>query len=233
MYIIGVAGGTGSGKSTLCKLLAGKIPESKIIDGDALMNDTLNACGGFFSRQLGESLQWDDEWRVKVNYFSEHPARISEAIAIAMSYVSGGGLSCCDKKLASAVLMAREHMSGSLCRQLDSLPARTRAAIIDWANLPALDIWKSCDKRIIVTADDAQRFLRVKNRRGSRAFTDEELQNLVTHAMLPYDKIECDTRVHNDKPEALERAAERIRADYIRESINMPVRRANAIENAI
>jgi hypothetical protein len=182
---------------------------------------------------LGENLQWDDEWRVKVNYFSEHPARISEAIAIAMSYVSGGGLSGCDKKLASAVAMAREHMSGSLCRHLNGLPARTRAVIIDWANLPALDIWKNCDMKIIVTADDAQRFSRVKNRLGSRAFTDEELQNLVTHASLPYDKIDCDMRVHNDTTETLEQAAERIRASYTRESINMPVIRANAIENAI
>jgi dephospho-CoA kinase len=218
MYIIGVAGGTGSGKSTLCKILAEKIPNSEIIDGDALMNATLDACGGFFSRLLGETLQWDDEWRVKVNYFSEHPDRISEAIAIALRYITGGSLAGFDKCLVSAIEAARGHISGSISRRLESLPAKTRAVIIDWANLPALDIWKSCDLKIIVTADDAQRLARVKGRSGSRAFSDAELQNLVAYAALPYDKIECSVRVHNDNMKVLEHAAKKILNNHINQN---------------
>jgi dephospho-CoA kinase len=211
MYVIGIAGGTGSGKSTLSRILHEKIPESIIIDGDVFMNSTLDICGCFFSRLLGENLAWDDEWRVKVNYFSEHPERISEAIAIAMRYTdhSGGAeLTGYDKNLVSAIEIARAHISGSLSRQLESLPAKTRAVIIDWANLPALELWKTCDLRIIVTADDDQRFSRVRNRCGSRAFTDEELRNLVRYATLPYDQIDCDLRVHNDTLETLERTAD-------------------------
>jgi dephospho-CoA kinase len=73
-----------------------------------------------------------------------------------------------------------------------------------------LDIWKSCDITVIVSADDAQRFSRVRERCGSRDFTDAELGNLVAHAALPYERIGCDTRVHNDHIETLARAADEI-----------------------
>ena len=215
MILIGVTGGTGSGKSTLCKMLAKKIPRSVIIDGDKLSNDTLRFYADELFLMFGEKIRPDGEGRLKLRFFMKHPARIKEAIAIAKQYLDGaipavpnggGG----DESLAAAVAMARSYMNRSIHEMLNRLSSDTPAVIIDWANLPALDVWKSCELKIIVSADDAARLLRLKNRKKSIRFTEKELRVMVESASLPYDEIDCDLRLCNDRLETLDDAANEI-----------------------
>ncbi|MDR1754623.1 MAG: dephospho-CoA kinase [Eubacterium sp.] len=230
MYIIGVAGGTGSGKSTFCKLLMKKISESEIIDGDKLLNDTLRFYKKDFSRMFGERIRLDNHGRINLNFFTKNPARIKETVAIAKGYLFGnsyradsldneGAKESLHARLTSAMEMTRDYMSESLDCMINNMSEKKMIVIIDWANLPVLDIWKKCDIKIVVSADNAQRLIRLKNRRKGRDFTEKELLNLIENAILPYDEIDYDVWIKNDRIEALDKAANEIRETVCQERL--------------
>ncbi|MDR1691730.1 MAG: dephospho-CoA kinase [Oscillospiraceae bacterium] len=210
MTIVGVAGGTGSGKSTFCRLLASNIPDSTVIDGDAMLNEILWLHRDAFSQLLGEAQQLDSRGRLKLCFFTKNPLRIRDAVTIARGYLNGSAPPDGEDALTTAIATARDLMSTALEARLNSLTEDT--VILDWANLPFLDVWRRCDLRILMNAEDGQRLRRLKKRNGQREFTEEELRALIDHAFLPADEIGCDIRIDNDRIETLIQKASEIGA---------------------
>ena len=186
MYEIGVAGNSAGGKSTFCKLFGEKHLKSGIVTCDAIMTKSLYENTSKLIEAFDEEPMWTPEKKLDLRYMFASPDRVSTCIAITKDDVQEG--------IYDAIKDLKKN--------------KKSIALIDWAWLPTSDVWKTCDKRIIVDADEETRFQRFRMRARGIGYSDDEIKKFLKAVSLPVENIECDMRINNMKSDSLNKAVE-------------------------
>ncbi len=187
MKIIGVTGGTGSGKSTLCKLLSGFGAE--VIDADEIARSITKKGGKAYPEIL--------------SYFKKgilYPDGEINRKALAEIVFS-------DKKSLDALNdITHKHVFSEMKRRMTE--SKAEVVVLDVPLLFSSKFPFKCDLTVGVTADKEERIKRIMLRDGlSREEILKRMENQITDKEL-FDK--ADVTVLNDSPNSLKAAAERL-----------------------
>ena len=134
MHIVGIAGVSGSGKSTFGKRLAKSLPKSKHVDGDVFQYKSFDVF-----RQDARRLFQDD--------FTE------ECEKPLFSWVING-----EEKGYEFVELIRPYINDSLHIEAEYASIEGyEFLIVEWQALTILDFWNICDIKIVIESDITKR----------------------------------------------------------------------------
>ncbi len=145
--IIGVFGGSGCGKSTISRILADRLPNSLLINGDIFMHA--------ISKQL------EKEILKKINVVKEEKVFSYNYYLDSFYNVKMWVKTIEDKVITD--IQKEIHMKG---KNKDYI-------IIDWVFLPMCEWSKECDKLICVTANYGLKYDRLSNRLKDKSLYNE------------------------------------------------------------
>ena len=139
MKIIGVFGGSGTGKSTVSKMINNKIQNSVILNVDKYMHKEWNNK----REEILDALKIEGTDRNK--YICNHIAQSVETNKIAVKII--------EEKVYSEVM-----------EEIDDLKDKYEYIIIDWYAIPITKLYDVCDYTICVYADYEKRLERLTKR---------------------------------------------------------------------
>ena len=175
MKLIGITGKTGSGKSTIGKLLSDKL-NCKYIDID------------------------------KIGHEATSDSSISEKILKEFGYdILDKNKNIDRRKLGNIVFSNKDKMEiltnltwNYMQDKLDNILSENEDYyILDWALLPTVKYWNTCDFKILITSNDIKR----KNKTLKRDNISEEYFEKREHNTLNYFKFKFDYIFNNDYSE--------------------------------
>ncbi len=177
MKLIGITGKTGSGKSTIGKLLADKL-NCKYIDIDKIgheaTSDTIiskKLCNEFGQDILNENKNID---RKKLgNIVFSNKDKMEILTNLTLDYMQN--------KLDSIISGNEDYY------------------ILDWALLPIVKYFDMCDIKILISSNDAKRKERILKRDNiSREYLEKREQNTLDYSKFKFDYI-FDNDYSNEK----------------------------------
>ena len=175
MKLIGITGITGSGRSTIGKLLSDKL-NCKYIDID------------------------------KIGHEATSDSSISEKILKEFGYdILDKNKNIDRRKLGNIVFSNKDKMEiltnltwNYMQDKLDNILSENEDYyILDWALLPTVKYWNTCDFKILITSNDIKR----KNKTLKRDNISEEYFEKREHNTLNYFKFKFDYIFNNDYSE--------------------------------
>ena len=148
MYVVGLTGGIGSGKSTFAALLAER--GAQIIDADQFGSDALSP--------------GRPAWNQVVETFGDE---ILAAGTMNVDRKRLAGIVFNDRrKLAALNAIVHPEIMGRIADELDRLRGTDAVVVIDAALIVELGIQAGCDALVVVTASRRQRSDRLVGQRG-------------------------------------------------------------------
>lgn len=139
MKIIGVFGGSGTGKSTVSRMINSKIQNSVIINVDKYMHEELDSR----REDILDALKINGADRDK--YICNHTVQSVEINKITIGIM--------EEKVYSEVM-----------KDIDELKDKYEYIIIDWYAIPITKLYNVCDYTVCVYADYEKRLERLTNR---------------------------------------------------------------------
>ena len=168
MELIGVTGKTGSGKSTIGKLLADKL-NCKYIDIDKIGHSATS--DSTISKKLCQEFGQD---------------------------ILDDNKNIDRKKLGNIVFSDKNKMEiltnltwNYMQNKLDNILSQNEDYyIFDWALLPTVKYWNMCNIKILITSDDIKRKEKILKRDNiSKEYLEKREQNTLDYSKIKYDYI--------------------------------------------
>lgn len=168
MKLIGVTGKTGSGKSTIGKLLADKL-NCKYIDIDKIGHSATS--DSTISKKLCQEFGQD---------------------------ILDDNKNIDRKKLGNIVFSDKNKMEiltnltwNYMQNELDNILSQNEDYyILDWALLPNVEYWNMCDIKILIISNDIKRKEKILKRDNiSKEYLEKREQNTLDYSKIKYDYI--------------------------------------------
>lgn len=168
MELIGVTGKTGSGKSTIGKLLADKL-NCKYIDIDKIGHSATS--DSTISKKLCQEFGQD---------------------------ILDDNKNIDRKKLGNIVFSDKNKMEiltnltwNYMQNELDNILSQNEDYyILDWALLPNVEYWNMCDIKILIISNDIKRKEKILKRDNiSKEYLEKREQNALDYSKIKYDYI--------------------------------------------
>ncbi len=165
MELIGITGKTGSGKSTIGKLLANKL-NCKYIDIDKIGHSATS--DSIISKKLCQEFGQD---------------------------ILDANKNIDRKKLGNIVFSDKDKMEiltnltwDYMQKELDNILSQNEDYyILDWALLPIVKYWKMCDIKVLITSDDIKRKEKILKRDNiSREYLEKREKNTLDYSNFQY-----------------------------------------------
>ncbi len=195
MIIIGVYGGSGSGKTTVTKLLHNKIENSFVLDLDKFMHYYTNIHKNELINKLGlEKIDFELE------YLLNYCTKSINSINIWVQTI--------EKDIKKEILNSIENIRNT--------ENTVNAIIIDWVFLPLLnDLFLKIDYTICVKCDFDKRYIRLKKRLEQNGklnnWKEQDLLNRLTYTALDeYGYSSTYTLTNNSSLEQLQNSIENL-----------------------
>lgn len=152
MYIVGVAGKSGSGKTTFATKLRDMLSESFLIEIDKILFDVYKDKKEELYYLYGKQIISDTgEIDKKTLWGDEEKFRLA-------------------RKLVFPEVISRTK------EIIKSIEKKEKIVIIEWFRLPISELWEICDKKIITVSNDKERYKVLKLRYNNK-FSVKELKN--------------------------------------------------------
>lgn len=168
MRLIGITGKTGSGKSTIGKLLADKL-NCKYIDIDKIGHESTSNSSIFekLLKEFGYSILDKNK-----NIDRKKLGDIVFSDKIKMDILTN---------------LTWNYMKNELNYILSS---NEDYYIFDWALLPSVDFWDMCDVKILITSDDIKRKEKILKRDNiTKEYLEKREQNTLDYSRFNFDYI--------------------------------------------
>lgn len=192
--VIGVAGGPGTGKSTLVGMVQDLRPDIEIIPADNYVREFLE----------DPKLEVADRFKSKFNDTDSDFRNPNGAISI-------GKLTRTPDRLQEFLRILHDPMTERLFEKVKGSPEETK--MIDWLFLPTLkEIWPELGLSVVTFVDFKEQVDRYYNREvaNGKPYTKEFAEKHVRTHAIDYESVQCDMPVKNDSVANLEKAAQKI-----------------------
>lgn len=192
--VIGVAGGPGTGKSTLVGMVEDLRPDIEIIQADNYVREFLE----------DPNLEVADRFKSKFKDTDSDFRNPNGAISI-------GKLTRTPDRLQEFLRILHDPMTERLFEKVKGSPEETK--MIDWLFLPTLkEIWPELGLSVVTFVDFKEQVDRYYKREvaNGKPYTREFAERHVRTHAIDYESVQCDMPVKNDSVVNLERAAQKI-----------------------